>query len=303
MSYDASYSGGGPGFPPPQLVEAAGPYAMAAAEPPESNDAVLHSSAAAYRLQRTEGRSDYALYVPTRSYQVLTRGAWLLSALLDGGRRFLWQQRQCVEMGEGPSVLRVLCFIGGLGMLISSILSLINILSLLTGPSTYVLQIYQGFFGIITMIVEAKDWDCFDQLKPWMSHWFRFLTVPAGKGAFYIFVGSLGVSLWIRNLLAFTVGLYMAGMGLSCIAVHAGIVGKKSTAVVASRRRFPTSERIDSTVRDDDEDDEEELDEELEEEDEGEPYDPRRAPTFYRGARDDDAATTTTSSFQKNTTK
>lgn len=81
---------------------------------------------------------------------------------------------------------------------------------------------YQGFFGVVTMIVEAKNWDCFDHFKPWMTEWFRFLTVPAGKGAFYLFVGSLGVSLWLRNFFSFIVGLYMSFMGVVCIAVHAG---------------------------------------------------------------------------------
>lgn len=144
------------------------------------------------------------------------------SSVLQVGARLFYQQRQCVQMGEGPTLLRLLCFLGGLVMLTSSIISVVNVFALLTAPSTYVLQMYQGFFGVITMIVEAKDWDCFDQFKPWMTEWFRFLTVPAGKGAFYLFVGSLGVSLWVRNLLSFTVGLYMAFMGVVCIAVHAG---------------------------------------------------------------------------------
>lgn len=107
-------------------------------------------------------------------------------------------------------------------MVVSSVISLINIVAVLRSPSTYVLQLYQGFFGIVTMIIEAKDWECFDQLKPWIAQWFRFLSVPAGKGAFYVFVGSLGISLWIRNLLSFMVGLYMVFLGVVCVAVHAG---------------------------------------------------------------------------------
>lgn len=143
-------------------------------------------------------------------------------SLLETGRNLFYQQRQCVQMGEGPTLLRFLCFVGGFAMVVSSVLSMINVFSLFTGPSTYVLQLYQGFFGIITMVIEAKDWDCLDQFKPWMVEWFRFLTVPAGKGAFYVFIGSLGISLWVRNFLAFTVGMYMASMGFICVAVHAG---------------------------------------------------------------------------------
>lgn len=153
----------------------------------------------------------------------------MTSQALQAGARLFYQQRQCVQMGEGPTLLRLLCFVGGLVMLTSSILSVVNVFGLLTSPSTYVLQLYQGFFGLIIMVVEAKDWDCFDQFKPWMTEWFRFLTVPAGKGAFYLFVGSLGVSLWVRNLLSFTVGLYMAFMGIVCIAVHAGTSWKTPT--------------------------------------------------------------------------
>lgn len=165
---------------------------------------------------------------PTGFYGYLgTRLVGFAGKVLDGGRHLFLLQRQHAQTGEGPSLLRFLCFLGGFGMLMSSILSMINIFSFLTGPSAYVLQVYQGFFGVIIMVIEAKDWDWFDRLKPWLIEWFRFLSVPAGKGAFYIFVGSLGVSLWVRNIIAFAIGLYMGVLGLMCIAVHAGATKKQ----------------------------------------------------------------------------
>lgn len=174
----------------------------------------------------------------------LASALFLGGSMLKMGQNIFYHQRQCVQMGEGPTLLRFLCFLGGFAMVVSSVLSMLNVFSLITSPSTYVLQVYQGFFGVITMIVEAKDWECLDQFKPWMIEWFRFLTVPAGKGAFYVFIGSLGISLWVRNLLAFTVGLYMASLGFICVAIHAGASHSKR----AGRLGCPFSSDLSSPV-------------------------------------------------------
>lgn len=231
--YDASYR------PPSQPVDSTNPSARFLDRPLHS--APYHDTPAYGSDDESEDTSDlealpeglmqnhYSGWAPFQVIpgQSLARQLFRDAILGTGrvvqeGSRLFHQQRQCAQMGEGPTLLRMLCFIGGLVMTISSVLSLFNIFSILTSPSAYILQVYQGFFGIITMIVEAKDFDCLEQLKPWLTQWFRFLTVPAGRGAFYLFVGSLGVSLWVRNVLSFTVGLYMSLMGVICVAIHTG---------------------------------------------------------------------------------
>ena len=48
----------------------------------------------------------------------------------------------------------------------------------------------------------------------------KFLHSSEGRGAFYIFVGSLALSQWsIQQLLCIISGAYMIGMGVVCIVM------------------------------------------------------------------------------------
>ena len=40
------------------------------------------------------------------------------------------------------------------------------------------------------MVIEAKDIPPLERLRPFFFSWFRFLTVPGGKGCFYLFYGE-----------------------------------------------------------------------------------------------------------------
>lgn len=128
--------------------------------------------------------------------------------------------QQSLQNIEESTLLRFLCFSGGFALVISNILSLLDFLRIFTGPLMYVLHIYQAFFGCVIMILEAHEYSFLHHLKPWMLQWFRFLTVPAGKGAFYLFVGSLGVALWMSNFLVFLIGVYMVCMGITLISFY-----------------------------------------------------------------------------------
>jgi len=124
---------------------------------------------------------------------------------------------------EGPVPLRVLCFIGGLATTLVAGVGVVNIFSFLQTPPGYTLQVYEMLFGIACMVVEAKDVQWFERCRPSTIHWFRFLTVPGGKGVFYLLMGMLGMSLWRENIFVCVAGMYMTAMGCICLLVHMGM--------------------------------------------------------------------------------
>lgn len=141
--------------------------------------------------------------------------------LLSGGNKVLQQATDFI--GEGPKPLRFLCFLGGLMTVLSAGLACLNIFSFFIDPSDYILQIYLVMFGALTMVVEAKDMPPLEKLRPFFFSWFRFLTVPGGKGSFYLFYGSLSISLWRSSFILALVGIYTASMGVVCVLVHFGM--------------------------------------------------------------------------------
>eukprot|EP01070_Trichotokara_eunicae_P012127 Trichotokara_eunicae@DN8573_c0_g1_i1.p1 len=91
-----------------------------------------------------------------------------------------------VGVGEGPKPLRALCALGGIATFCFSLPSIVNVFSFMAGPAVYALHVYLAFFGICTVAVEAKDVRWLDGIRPWVTEWLKCLTVPAGKGAFYM---------------------------------------------------------------------------------------------------------------------
>eukprot|EP00922_Rhytidocystis_sp_ex-Travisia-forbesii_P061739 GHVS01091444.1.p2 GENE.GHVS01091444.1~~GHVS01091444.1.p2 ORF type:complete len:237 (-),score=40.95 GHVS01091444.1:325-1035(-) len=142
------------------------------------------------------------------------------SRLLEEGNKFLTKANL---IGEGPKPLRALCFVGGLALAVCSVVYICFIFSILTAPAVYVLHIYEAIFGIVVMVLEAKDMKCLSNFKQFVGEWLKFTTVPGGKGAFYFFIGSLAVSMFNRNLALFVAGVYMCGMGIICGLVHFGL--------------------------------------------------------------------------------
>eukprot|EP00922_Rhytidocystis_sp_ex-Travisia-forbesii_P051881 GHVS01077014.1.p1 GENE.GHVS01077014.1~~GHVS01077014.1.p1 ORF type:complete len:193 (+),score=22.32 GHVS01077014.1:63-581(+) len=124
---------------------------------------------------------------------------------------------------EGPKPLRALCFVGGMALTVCSVIYACFIFTILTAPAVYVLHIYEAVFGVVVMVLEAKDMQCLSNFKQFVGEWLKFTTVPGGKGAFYFFIGSLAVSMFNRNLALFISGLYMCAMGVICGFVHCGL--------------------------------------------------------------------------------
>lgn len=135
---------------------------------------------------------------------------------------------------EGPAGISVLCFMGGLVTAFIGALGLLNIMSGITSPFTYVLNAYLTMFGIVTFLLEA-DMESFKNLKvlgklaPFCEQYqvevfkrAQFLTELKGRGFFYVFIGSLAITQCFFCLL-FLVGVWNLLMGVLCLLMSFGI--------------------------------------------------------------------------------
>ncbi|CBZ50812.1 conserved hypothetical protein [Neospora caninum Liverpool] len=147
-------------------------------------------------------------------------GSRVGTALLQEGGKILERTNL---VGEGPKPLRALCFVGGVGLIAVTVLQIMNIFSMVGNPASYILQFFLMMFGVAICVVEAKDLEQLERLQPFFATWFKFLTVPLGKGLFYILVGAICLSLWTSNFFLLFVGGYMVLMGIMCVMIHFGL--------------------------------------------------------------------------------
>eukprot|EP00917_Polyrhabdina_sp_WS-2016_P030462 GHVP01064996.1.p1 GENE.GHVP01064996.1~~GHVP01064996.1.p1 ORF type:complete len:152 (+),score=16.39 GHVP01064996.1:381-836(+) len=102
------------------------------------------------------------------------------------------------------------------------------------------MHIYLIFFGFVTMGIEAKDIDFLENWKSIISTWMKFLTVPGGKGSFYIFCGITGVSLCSSNWVALILGCFAIVLGIICIMVHLGLrKNVEDLGIELSKTQYP----------------------------------------------------------------
>eukprot|EP00927_Polykrikos_kofoidii_P074099 TRINITY_DN70063_c0_g1_i1.p1 TRINITY_DN70063_c0_g1~~TRINITY_DN70063_c0_g1_i1.p1 ORF type:complete len:269 (-),score=34.96 TRINITY_DN70063_c0_g1_i1:100-906(-) len=135
---------------------------------------------------------------------------------------------------EGPAGVSMLCFLGSLATAVVGALGLLNILSIVSSPFMYVLNVYLTAFGFIGAVLEAdvsslSKMKVIGRLGPWVEHYqtvvyrrAHFLTELFGRGLFYFFTGSLAVTQCIICLL-FVVGLWNVLMGAICVLMSYGI--------------------------------------------------------------------------------
>ncbi|KAF4714439.1 hypothetical protein FOZ62_005889 [Perkinsus olseni] len=150
----------------------------------------------------------------------LEMGRQTLLAASNAAQQGLVQVHHYIQ--QGPNGLRVLCFVGGLGVTLTGALGVLNIFSTILHPIDYLCNAYQFLFGVITCILEANP-----ELLRERVHWqekiyehAKFLTLLWGRGLFYLFQGSLALVQF--TLLYAIVGVYMVVMGVLCIAMWKG---------------------------------------------------------------------------------
>lgn len=133
-----------------------------------------------------------------------------------------FQERRIPTQVEGPKSLRAVAFIGGVGTALTSLVAACHGATFVASVPVAALLIYQLFFGVATLTIEAKNLRLFEAIQPWLNEWFPFLSVPLGKGLFYLFTGVLGLSIWQSHVFVAAAGGFMCLIGILYICVYFG---------------------------------------------------------------------------------
>ncbi|KAH0488570.1 MAG: hypothetical protein KVP17_001001 [Porospora cf. gigantea B] len=114
-------------------------------------------------------------------------------------------------------------------------MTLLNVFSVLTTPTTYCLAAYLLFFGILVVLVELQEYAVFsrssrtpldaDLFYVVVEEWFRFLCVPGGKALFYFLLSLLGLMAWTSSLPQFVGGVVMMTLAVINFIVHFTALG------------------------------------------------------------------------------
>merc|ERR1719277_2009459 len=116
---------------------------------------------------------------------------------------------------------------GGLVTFAFGVLGFIDIFDAVLDPLYYLVNAYQMLFGLATCIIEApREWvrehAKLQRAQAFIYDFAKFLTTFGGRGLFYLFQGSLALSLTGISL-QFLLGCYMVFLGLICIAAQYGL--------------------------------------------------------------------------------
>mmetsp|Transcript_10710 Transcript_10710/g.28472 ORF Transcript_10710/g.28472 Transcript_10710/m.28472 type:complete len:194 (+) Transcript_10710:94-675(+) len=131
---------------------------------------------------------------------------------------------------RGPQGMSWLCFVGGMTTFAFGLLGFIDIFEAVFEPLYYLVNFYQMLFGLATCILEAPvEWvgasAQISQAQKFLLEYAKFLTTFGGRGLFYLFQGSLSISLTGVSL-QFLLGCYMFFVGALCIAAQYGIIAE-----------------------------------------------------------------------------
>ncbi|CAE7229838.1 unnamed protein product [Symbiodinium natans] len=127
---------------------------------------------------------------------------------------------------RGPEGVGWLSFMGGAVSIALGLLGFLNIADLILDPLEYVVNGYQTVFGVVVCLLEAPDeWITSNakltQARDFIQEYARFLYTCGGRGLFYLFQGTLAMSLDTYTV-TFIVGCYMCGLGVVNIAMQYG---------------------------------------------------------------------------------
>eukprot|EP01071_Lankesteria_metandrocarpae_P003857 Lankesteria_metandrocarpae@DN3220_c0_g1_i3.p1 len=123
---------------------------------------------------------------------------------------------------EGPMPLRAMCGFAGFALTVCACLGMLNLPAMVTHPARFLLQIYEAVFGLVICGVELKDASTLSGVREIAYKWMPFLSVVGGKGAFYIFVGSLGAAFGFINMLIFVPAMVVLACGVILVLYHFG---------------------------------------------------------------------------------
>mmetsp|Transcript_49495 Transcript_49495/g.146192 ORF Transcript_49495/g.146192 Transcript_49495/m.146192 type:complete len:199 (-) Transcript_49495:79-675(-) len=129
---------------------------------------------------------------------------------------------------RGPEGMSWLCFMGGFVTAVFGFVGFIDIFDAMLSPLYYLVNLYQMMFGLTTCIIEAPvEWveksAKLKQGQRFIYDFMKFLTTFGGRGLFYLFQGTLALSLADSVSLQSLLALYMSGCGVFCIAAQFGL--------------------------------------------------------------------------------
>lgn len=116
---------------------------------------------------------------------------------------------------EGPMTYRVMAFIGGLAMIASNGIAILDRFFSFNFSGSLI-AIYGVIFGIIISFLEGPI-VCSKRMQTGIRYYAKFLEFTWGRGALYFFVGSLQISNF--NILDWVVGGWMIFVGVTAICV------------------------------------------------------------------------------------
>jgi len=142
------------------------------------------------------------------------------SSSIDPTKMGSWAQ-------EGPLTFKVLCLIGGVCMTVSGVLGLFGVLF---SPLHAVIEGYMCIFGVMIIMMEGSKYLCPINLKETVLREAKFLAVLNGRGAFYVFLGTLLLTQW-PNFFDVLIGIYMVLLGFVMVII--GTVAKAKLNAMA----------------------------------------------------------------------
>jgi COPI associated protein len=116
---------------------------------------------------------------------------------------------------EGPLTFRMLGFIGGLAMIVSNGLAILERFFSFNFAGSLI-AVYGVFFGVIIVMLEGPV-PCKERMQSGIRYYAKFLEFTWGRGALYFFVGTLQVS--NVNMLDWVVGGFMIFVGITAMGV------------------------------------------------------------------------------------
>uniref|UniRef100_A0A7S2DLG9 Uncharacterized protein n=1 Tax=Alexandrium andersonii TaxID=327968 RepID=A0A7S2DLG9_9DINO len=139
--------------------------------------------------------------------------------------RHLTTMKRYVE--ETPTLLKIMCFTGGVAIVVNGILGVLDVFGVFDNMVHYVVNAYLVFFGFVTCLTELdEEWagpqvhGWLHQRQKWMHEWALGLTMLWGRGLFYIFQGTLCVVSSSLFSLGLIIGVYMMVTGFLCLNQH-----------------------------------------------------------------------------------
>jgi hypothetical protein len=119
---------------------------------------------------------------------------------------------------SNPYSVTLLSFIGGTVLMVISFLGLFNIFSIMTGPLSYLLQMYQILFGFLICTIDGPVCSRMPNLREKVLQHASFLASNNSRAAFYLFIACFEGTQ--SNFWHELIGWYFVVIAAMYVALH-----------------------------------------------------------------------------------